>query len=75
MSDFPEMIGLCYHYKCNLHCNFCIYVGDNYYDDAVGSRKVGMPALIINRFGLLGTEEITDCPLISDMSEVFNFLT
>ena len=52
----------------------CIYIGDNYYDDAVGSRKVGMPSLIINRFGSLGTEEITDCPVISDISEIFNFL-
>ena len=53
----------------------CIYIGDNYYDDAVGSRKVGMPALIINRFGSLGTEEITDCPVISDIAEIFDFLT
>lgn len=53
----------------------CIYVGDNYYDDAVGSLKVGMPTLIINRFGSLGVEEIKDCPIISDISEIFNFLT
>lgn len=52
----------------------CIYIGDNYYDDAIGSRNVGMPALIINRFGSLGTEEIADCPVISDISEIFNFL-
>ena len=52
----------------------CIYIGDNYYDDAVGSRKVGMPALIINRFGSLGVEEINDCPIISDISEIFNFV-
>ena len=52
----------------------CIYIGDNYYDDALGSQKVGMPALIINRFGSLGTEEIKDCPIISDISEIFNFL-
>ena len=53
----------------------CIYIGDNYYDDAVGSRKVGMPALIINRFGTLGVEEIKDCPIINDISEILNFLT
>jgi len=53
----------------------CIYIGDNYYDDAVGSQKVGMPALIINRFGTLGIEEIKDCPIINDISEIFNFLT
>jgi putative hydrolase of the HAD superfamily len=52
----------------------CIYIGDNYYDDAVGSRKVGMPALIINRFGTLGVEEIKDCPVINDISEIFKYL-
>ncbi len=53
----------------------CIYVGDNYYDDAVGSQKVGMPTLLINRFGSLGVEEIKDCPIIGDISEIFSFLT
>jgi putative hydrolase of the HAD superfamily len=52
----------------------CIYVGDNYYDDAVGSQKVGMPVLIINRFDLLGVEEIEDCPIVRDISEIFNYL-
>ncbi len=52
----------------------CIYIGDNYYDDAVGSRTVGMPAVIINRFGSLGTEEISDCPVISDISQIFDYL-
>ena len=48
----------------------CIYVGDNYYDDAVGSRAVGMRALILNRFGKLGVEEIDDCPIIKHISEI-----
>jgi len=52
----------------------CIYIGDNYYDDAVGSQQVGMPVLIINRFGSLGAEEIKDCPVISDISEILNYL-
>ncbi len=52
----------------------CIYVGDNYYDDAIGSRKVGMAALIINRFGKLGVEEIEDCPVISHLSALFNYI-
>jgi putative hydrolase of the HAD superfamily len=52
----------------------CIYIGDNYYDDAVGSREVGMPALIINRFGSLGVEELEDCPLIGHLSDLFNFI-
>ncbi len=52
----------------------CIYVGDNYYDDAVGALGVGMAALIVNRFGTLGVEEITDVPLISDISQVADYL-
>ena len=52
----------------------CLYVGDNYYDDALGSRKVGMKALIVNRYGTLGVEEISDCPIINDISEILNFL-
>ena len=48
----------------------CLYVGDNYYDDALGSRRVGMEALIINRYGRLGVEEIDDCPIITDLSQV-----
>jgi putative hydrolase of the HAD superfamily len=52
----------------------CIYIGDNYYDDALGSRKVGMKALIINRFGKLGVEEITDCPVIHRLSDLFDYI-
>lgn len=50
----------------------CIYVGDNYYDDALGSRKVGMEPLIINRFGSLGVEEITDCKIIKHVAEILD---
>jgi putative hydrolase of the HAD superfamily len=52
----------------------CLYVGDNYYDDAVGCRQVGMRPLIINRFGRLGTEEITDCDFITGLSELLTVL-
>ena len=52
----------------------CVYIGDNYYDDAVGCRRVGMEALIINRFGYLGIEEIRDCPIIHHIAEVLNHL-
>jgi putative hydrolase of the HAD superfamily len=48
----------------------CLYIGDNYYDDAIGSRRVGMDALIINRYGSLGVEEIGDAPIITDLSQV-----
>ena len=56
--------------KAGVSADECIYVGDNYYDDAVGSRAVGMRALILNRFGKLGVEEIDDCPIIKHISEI-----
>lgn len=52
----------------------CLYIGDNYYDDALGSRKVGMKALILNRFGKLGVEEIEDCPIIGRLSDLFDYI-
>ena len=52
----------------------CLYVGDNYYDDAVGSKKVGMEVLILNRFGTLGVEEIQDVPIIQNLSQIKNYL-
>jgi putative hydrolase of the HAD superfamily len=58
--------------KLGLPAHQCLYVGDNYYDDVVGSRKVGMQALVINRFGRLGVEEINDCQVISRLSDLFN---
>lgn len=47
-----------------------LYVGDNYYVDAVGARAVGMASLIINRFGSLGVEEIRGQTMIRGVSEV-----
>ena len=52
----------------------CLYVGDNYYDDAVGSRRVGMETMIINRFGLLGIEEINGCRIIHHISEILDHI-
>ena len=48
----------------------CLYVGDNYYDDAVGCRRAGMRPLIVNRFGRLGLEEITDCDIITGLDQL-----
>lgn len=50
------------------------YVGDNYYDDAVGSRSVGMDCCIINRFGNFGVEELKGCGIIPDIRGVKPFL-
>lgn len=52
----------------------CLYIGDNYYDDAVGSRAAGMEALVLNRFGKLGVEEIDDCPVIQHISQIQEYL-
>jgi putative hydrolase of the HAD superfamily len=60
--------------KAAVSAGDCIYIGDNYYDDAIGSRQVGMPAMIINRFGKLGVEEIRDCPVIGHLSDLFEII-
>ena len=36
----------------------CLYVGDNYYDDARGAAQVGMPCCLINPFDRIGIEEL-----------------
>ena len=51
----------------------CIYVGDNYYDDAVGSAKLGIKSYIINGFpDYFGIEELKDkkVDIISDIREL-----
>jgi putative hydrolase of the HAD superfamily len=60
--------------QADIPADECLYIGDNYYDDALGSRKVGMAALIINRFGKLGVEEIKDCSVIGHVSELFDHI-
>lgn len=52
----------------------CLYVGDNYYDDGIGSRKAGMDFVIINSFGTLGVEEIEDCAIIPDITYLGDYL-
>jgi putative hydrolase of the HAD superfamily len=60
--------------KASVEARRCIYIGDNYYDDCIGSRKVGMNPLIINRFGSLGVEEIDDCPVIQKLSDILKYI-
>jgi putative hydrolase of the HAD superfamily len=48
----------------------CLYIGDNYYDDARGSRQAGMGCLIVNPFGRQGVEEIRDVPILSGVEQV-----
>lgn len=60
--------------KAGVTAEESIYIGDNYYDDVVGGRKVGMDVLLINRFGNLGVEEIAGVPLIEDISYIKDYL-
>ena len=52
----------------------CLYVGDNYYDDAVGASAIGMKYIIINRLESLGVEELAGEPLIQDISGILPYL-
>lgn len=52
-----------------------IYVGDNYYDDVIGSRKAGIETILINRFDNIGIEEINDCRIIGSTQELLALLS
>lgn len=50
-----------------------LYIGDNYYDDVIGSRKAGIHCLLINRFGNFGIEELTHVSVIHGVQEVLDY--
>ncbi|KEQ26678.1 HAD family hydrolase [Paenibacillus tyrfis] len=52
----------------------CCYVGDNYYDDVVGCREVGMECCLINRFGRTGIEEVQHEPVLASVQELPAYL-
>ncbi len=60
--------------KAGVPAGECLYVGDNYYVDAIGAERAGMESVILNRFGSLGVEEIQGQPLLRDVSEVAGWL-
>ena len=60
--------------KAEISASECLYIGDNYYDDAIGAMKVGMPSVIINRFERKGIGEIEGHPFIRDIREIENYL-
>lgn len=67
-----------FEYALNLagvNAKECCYVGDNYYDDVVGSSRVGMRALLINRYGRFGIEELPEAHVIGSVLEVLPILT
>jgi len=69
----PRIFRLALDRAC-VSAHECLYIGDNYYDDAVGSRAAGMEALVLNRFGKLGVEEIDDCPVIQHISQIQEYI-
>ena len=60
--------------KAGVSASQCLYVGDNYYDDAIGAMKVGMPSVIINRFERKGIGEIDGHPVIQDIRDIEDYL-
>ncbi len=60
--------------KASVQAATCLYVGDNYYDDAVGASSVGMGYKIINRFGTFGVEELDSSILIRDVTELLPYV-
>ncbi len=56
--------------KSGAKADTSLYVGDNYYDDAVGSSKVGMDVVIINRYGSVGIEELSGITIIENIREL-----
>ena len=51
-----------------------LYVGDNYYDDVIGTQKVGMKCLLIDPYKRLGIPEIKYELVISDIREVVHYI-
>lgn len=60
--------------KAKVKSDECLYVGDNYYDDVVGCNKVKMKALLINPYGKIGIEELNYYEIISNISQLPEFL-
>ncbi|WP_239616042.1 HAD family hydrolase [Cohnella mopanensis] len=52
----------------------CLYVGDNYYDDVVGCRAVGLDSVLINRLGYKGIEEIEHSPIMASIATLPDWL-
>ncbi len=59
--------------QCGKEAENCLYIGDNFYDDVIGSSAVGMDSILINRFGTFGVEEIEHL-IISGINELPDLL-
>lgn len=60
--------------KANIKSQECLFVGDNYYDDIVGSSKVRMKAVLINPYERIGIEELKYNHIIANISELPKFI-
>jgi REG-2-like HAD superfamily hydrolase len=58
--------------KARIKANEAIYTGDSYEQDITGARGVGMHPVLIDRNNWF--TEITDCPRIRNLSEIFNYI-
>ncbi|RRJ66823.1 HAD family hydrolase [Paenibacillus oralis] len=60
--------------KAGVTAQESLYVGDNYYDDCLGSHRIGMDCLLINPYGKRGIEELSYERVISGIDEVPAYL-
>ena len=58
--------------RARVDASAAIYVGDQYETDVVGARGVGIKPILIDRHDLL--PEVSDCPRIHTLSELFEHL-
>jgi HAD superfamily hydrolase (TIGR01549 family) len=58
--------------KAGVNANEALYTGDNYEQDVLGARGVGMQTLLLDRNDWFS--EITDCARIKDLSEVLKYI-
>jgi len=65
----PEIFRIALE-RAGVRAEECLYVGDNYYDDVVGSRRAGMASCLINRYGTQGIEEIEGANVIASVGEL-----
>jgi putative hydrolase of the HAD superfamily len=58
--------------KAGAKAEEAIYVGDQYASDVVGARSVNMQPVLIDRYNLY--PDITDCPRITALTQIYQFL-
>jgi putative hydrolase of the HAD superfamily len=66
----PEIFQLALD-KAGVQANEAIFVGDQYDQDILGARGVGMHALLIDRNRTSGS---LDCPIIYDLQQIMDYI-